>query len=180
MMSLPLEIGDELLIRPWLSSDARSLAFHANNRNVWRNLRDGFPHPYTLPNAEIFLAKAPPTFFCISLRGEAIGGIGFQVQEDVARFSAELGYWLGEAFWSQKIVTRAVRAVTAYAVSNYQLIRVYALPYAWNPCSHRLLETCGFVLEGRLRKAVYKDGEFVDQLLYAYVVDGLGPFYATE
>ncbi len=35
------------LLRPWVPADKASLIANANNRNVWRNLSDVFPHPYT-------------------------------------------------------------------------------------------------------------------------------------
>jgi [ribosomal protein S5]-alanine N-acetyltransferase len=63
-----------------------------------------------------------------------------------------------------------VRAVTAYAITTHGLTRVYAVPYAWNPASFRVLEKAGYVCEGRMRRSAMKDGEIIDQLLYAYVV----------
>jgi ribosomal-protein-alanine N-acetyltransferase len=107
------------IIRSWEARDAASLAAHANNRKVWRNLRDRFPHPYTPQDAEawIHLARAavPETHFALAVGEEAIGGIGLELQTDVARRSAEIGYWVGEAYWGRGIATAAVRALTAFA-----------------------------------------------------------------
>lgn len=156
-------------LRPWRAEDAPSLQRHANSEAVARNLRDAFPHPYTLADAERFIAAAPPTYACIAIAGEAVGGIGLTPGHDVERFSAELGYWLGEAFWGRGIVTEAVRAVTAHALSALGLERVFAMPYAGNRSSCRVLEKCGYAREARLRSAVFKGGRFSDQLLYARV-----------
>src|SRR5262245_43670016 len=135
-------------VRTWQAGDAESLAVHANNRNIWRNLRDAFPHPYTLEDARAFirlaLARTPESFFAIAVDGAAVGGIGFTLHEDVERVSAEIGYWLGEAFWGRGIVTEAVRAVTRYAVAEHGLTRVYAVPYEWNRASFRVLEKAGY------------------------------------
>ena len=158
-------------VRSWERSDAESLALHANNRRVWINLRDRFPHPYTKSDARTFIretrAALPETAFAIDLDGAAVGGIGYVLGTDVERVSAEIGYWLGEAFWGRGITTEALTAVTAHAVETHGLTRLYALPFAWNAASCRVLEKAGYVLEGRLRRSAIKDGQITDQLLYA-------------
>ena len=87
-------------LRPWQPSDVRSLVRHANNREVWLNLRDLFPHPYTTADAKRWLAQVcaqePVTTFAVVVDDSAVGGIGFRIQSDVHRLSAEIGYWLGE------------------------------------------------------------------------------------
>ncbi len=162
-------------VRSWRPADAESLARYANNRKIWRNLRDAFPHPYSLSDAKAFIALAlgarPETMFAICLNDEAIGGIGFMLHSDVERISAEIGYWIGEPFWGRGIAAEALKAVTSYAIGEHGLKRVYAVPFAGNEASHRVLEKAGYAFEGRTRKSALKDGEVIDQLLYAYVVD---------
>lgn len=163
-------------VRSWRESDAESLATHANNRSIWLNLRDAFPHPYTIDDARAFIAMArsmdPETFFAIAVSGKAAGAIGFHLRTDVERISAELGYWLAEPFWGRGITTDALRAVTGYAMQTHGLTRVYAVPYEWNAASCRVLEKAGYVLEARMRKSAIKDGRIVDQFLYAFVAPG--------
>jgi RimJ/RimL family protein N-acetyltransferase len=111
--------GETCRIRSWRVGDEAALARHANSRAVWLNLRDRFPHPYTLGDAEAWVSFAPAqeaeTNFAIEVDGEAVRGVGFVLREDVERCSAEIGYWLGEAVWGRGIATAAVRAATAYA-----------------------------------------------------------------
>lgn len=160
-------------VRSWQGSDAESLAIHANNRKVWINLRDRFPHPYTRTDAEEFIriarAEEPETKYAIEVGGGAVGGIGFTLHPDVERVSAEIGYWLGEPFWGRGIATEAVQAVTAAAVERHGLTRVYAVPFEWSAASFRVLEKAGYVREARMRRSAIKDGRVVDQILYAYV-----------
>jgi RimJ/RimL family protein N-acetyltransferase/catechol 2,3-dioxygenase-like lactoylglutathione lyase family enzyme len=156
-------------VRPWDPNDAESMAYHANDRDIWRNLRDTFPHPYGIDDARRFIASAPPTFLCIAWAGAAVGGIGLSVRTDVERFSAELGYWIGRPYWGRGIATEAVRAVVAWGFGELGLRRIYALPYAHNGASCRVLEKCGFTLEGRLAASSFKEGRFVDQHMYARV-----------
>lgn len=161
-------------IRSWRREDAPALSRHADNRKIWRNVRDHFPHPYTVADADLWIERVlgsgePETQFAIEVDGEAAGGIGAFLQEDVARRSAEIGYWLGEAHWGRGIMTDVVRRFTVHAFDAYDLIRVYALVFEWNTGSCRVLEKAGYTLEGRLRRAVVKDGQILDQFVFAVV-----------
>src|SRR5262245_29621752 len=167
-----IELG-EWCIRSLVATDAESIAKYANNRRVSLNLRDRFPYPYTRADAEAFLAAAavqrPETDFAIASSKEVIGGIGFHPQADVHRLTAEIGYWLGEPFWGRGIATQALRALTEWVFATTPLVRIYAHVFAWNPASARVLEKCGFTLEGRMRSSVIKDGQIIDQLMYGIV-----------
>jgi len=158
-------------VRPWRPDDAESLAKHANNRKVWIALRDLFPHPYTRQDAHEFLRRTtseqPTTLFCIDVDSKAVRGIGIRVGHNVHRHTAELGYWLGERFWGQGIMSEAVGAFTSFCFINFPLRRVYAEPFANNPASARVLEKADFVFEARLKNNVIKDGKLLDSLLYA-------------
>ena len=161
------------VLRPWREGDEPALAKYANNRNIWINLKDVFPHPYTMEDAAWWVQaqkdREPPTDLAIADADEAIGAIGLRLQGDVYRRTAEVGYWLGEPFWGQGIATHALQAFAEYAFTTFDLVRLQAFVKEWNPASARVLEKCGFALEGRLRKNVTKDGKTVDQLLYALV-----------
>jgi ribosomal-protein-alanine N-acetyltransferase len=169
--------GAHCEVRSWRPSDVDSLVRHANNRRIWMSLRDAFPHPYRTHHARDYIRstidRRPETSFAIAADGEAVGGIGYVLHPDVERVSAEIGYWLGEAFWGRGIATEAVRAVTPYAMAAHGLTRVYAVPFAWNSGSCRVLEKAGYVLEGRLRKSAIKDGQLTDQLQYAFIAPDL-------
>jgi RimJ/RimL family protein N-acetyltransferase len=164
-------------IRDWRKTDAPSIARYADNREIWRNLRDGFPSPYRLSDAERYLEKVaqqnPRTFFAIAEKKEAIGSIGVVMGEDVHRFSAEMGYWLAEPFWKKGIMSRVVREFTDYVFQNFELNRIFAEPYTGNTASARVLEKAGFTLEGTMRANVVKDGKVRDQWLYAKIRQGI-------
>jgi [ribosomal protein S5]-alanine N-acetyltransferase len=168
MLTISTSFGE---LRPWRHTDAEALVRYGNNRKVWLNLRDGFPHPYTPKDAQVFLERmtrsTPATMFAIATFEEAIGGIGFSPNQDVHRLTAELGYWLAEPYWGRGIMTEAVTKLTDYALEQFGLMRVYAEPYAPNTASCRVLEKAGYTLEGRLRNSVIKDGHILDQFMYA-------------
>ena len=153
--------------------DAESVVRHANSINVARQLRDRFPHPYTRANASAFLKatlSAPePSNLAIDVDGEAIGAIGYVPGVDVERFSAEIGYWLGESYWGRGIATEALQLVTAHVFDAFNMLRLFALPFADNAGSVRVLEKAGYVREAVLRSSSVKYGQPRDQLLYARV-----------
>ena len=161
----------QCIVRPWAENDAESLQRHANNRNVSMHLRDRFPYPYGIEAARTFLgwiARQPsPTVWAIEVGGEAAGGIGIELNSDVERVSAEIGYWLGESVWGRGIATEALTAVTAEALQRFEITRLYAVPFADHTASVRVLEKSGYVREGHLRQSAIKDGKIRDQLLYA-------------
>ena len=160
------------IVRPWRVGDEAALVRHANNRRVWRNL-SRLPHPYTTGDADAWIARAsvqaPVTDFAITVNGEDVGGIGVELGRDVFSRSAEIGYWLGEAYWGRGIATEALRAVTEYAFATFDVCRLQAGVFAWNPASMRVLEKAGYTLEARHRKNVTKDGETIDRLVFALV-----------
>lgn len=162
-------------VRSWEWRDRAAIVRHANNRKVWINLRDRFPYPYTHADARNWLESLvgfhPETNFAIAVDDQAVGGIGFTVQHDVGYRSAEIGYWLGEEFWGRGIATEALIAVTEHAFANYDVCRLYAHVFDWNAASARVLEKAGYAFEGRLKKSVTKDGQTIDQLMYAMVRD---------
>lgn len=160
-------------IRSYERRDIQALVKYANNPNVSRNLREAFPYPYTRRDASLWiesaLAQDEETHFAIATGQELIGGIGFQLQGDVHRRSAELGYWLGEPFWGRGIATLAVRTMIDYAFTDFDLVRLYAYVFAGNPASERVLEKAGFVCEGTLRQSVLKNDRLLDQKIFALI-----------
>jgi ribosomal-protein-alanine N-acetyltransferase len=150
------------VLRPWREGDESSLVGHANNYEVWRRLRDRFPNPYTYADAEQWIAivqrQDPQRHFAIEVHGGATGGIGLELGSDIERRSAEIGYWLGQDFWGRGIITAAVRALTRYGFETLNLTRIFAVPFASSSASTRVLEKCGYIHEGIMRRSAIKEG----------------------
>lgn len=167
------------VVRQWRLDDAPALARNANNHNIWLNLRDRFPHPYTADDAEGWVRHCartmPVTDFAIEVAGEAAGGIGIVLSTDVERVDAELGYWLGEPFWGRGVVTGALQVFVPWVFSRFNLARLHAQVFEFNVGSARVLEKAGFTREARLRQSAYKNGRLIDQFLYARIREGWTP-----
>ena len=169
-----IEITRKLFtLREWRPDDAASLAEHANNVKVWRNLHDAFPNPYTRADADTWIkltaSLTSGMVFAIVVDGKAVGGIGITPGKDVERRTAAIGYWLGEAYWGRGIATEALRAMTEFVLATFDIVRLEAYVFEWNLSSTRVLEKAGYTREARLRKKVTKEGRAVDCFLYALV-----------
>lgn len=158
-------------LRPWNINDLDSLVQQANNPNIAKFMTDGFPHPYTKEKGISFIEMAtkdnPIHIFAIDVDGKAAGGIGIHPQQDIMKKNAELGYWLGEAYWGKGIVSGAIKQMIDFAFATYEINRVYARPFGINIASQKVLEKCGFKLEARFEKVIFKNGEYLDELIYA-------------
>ena len=161
---------ENIRIREFQLADLKSLVKYANNYKISKYMRDSFPYPYTETNAlnwiELTKANNSTLSFAIANEVEVIGGIGAFPQNDVHRFSAEVGFWIGEPFWNQGIISKSLRAFCNYLFSNYEFNRLFANVFEGNDASKRVLEKTGFVIEGTLRKSVTKENKFVDQYIY--------------
>jgi ribosomal-protein-alanine N-acetyltransferase len=167
---------DGLTLRRWRSTDIDALVRYANNWNVWINLKDRFPHPYTQADGRAWIAHCHAetgdvTNFAIEFQDQAIGGIGLDLHTDVHRVMASIGYWLAEPFWRHGFATSAVKAVSTYAFQTFDLQRLQATVFEWNAPSARVLEKAGYTFEARLRRSIIKDGRIADTLLYARLRD---------
>jgi RimJ/RimL family protein N-acetyltransferase len=158
-------------LRPWEPADAESLAYNANNYEIARNLRDVFPHPYSLKDAEFFInhmANTDPSQWtlAIEVEGSAVGGIGAHFLNDVYSRNVEVGYWLGQRYWGKGIVTEALSALVDFIFKNEDIIRIYADVFETNEGSIRVLEKCGFTKESIHAKAIFKNGIVLDEYVF--------------
>ncbi len=158
-------------LRPWAMDDLESLVKFANNKNIANYMTNKYPHPYTKENGIQFIEFAskqnPQNILAIEIKGQAVGGIGIHPQDDIHCKNAELGYWLAEPFWGQGITTKAIIKMVDYSFMNFDITRIFARPFGTNSASQRVLEKAGFKLEARFEKTLFKNGEFIDELIYA-------------
>jgi ribosomal-protein-alanine N-acetyltransferase len=163
--------GNTFILRKWQAGDERSLQLQANNNNISRYLFDRFPYPYTLADAENWVAmhydQSPVTNFSIVINEQVAGAVELKSEQDIHYKTFTLGYWLGQDHWRKGIMTEAVNLITNYAFHNFDIIRIQAIVNDNNPASMRVLEKAGFQKEGILKNAIVKNGEVMDEHLYA-------------
>lgn len=159
----------KITLRSFSDADTQRMAELANNEKIAINLRDGFPFPYTLNDAMNFISKfkESDTFFAIEWEGVYVGNISLLPLDDVYRKTAEIGYFLGEPYWGKGIMTTAVRCITDFGFRVKHFARIHTGVYEYNPASMRVLEKCGFTLEGIFRKNVLKNNRLWNEHRYA-------------
>jgi [ribosomal protein S5]-alanine N-acetyltransferase len=161
-------------LRQWTNGDKSDLIANGDNANIWRNLTDMFPHPYTQSDAESWIAFANQEggdkHLAIDVAGKAVGGIGVIGGQGISRRTAQFGYWIGEAYWGKGIATASASAALSHFCENADFVRFEACVFEWNPASMNVLEKVGFQREGILRKSISKDGQVIDGVMYSYVI----------
>jgi ribosomal-protein-alanine N-acetyltransferase len=161
----------EIKLRPWHIDDLETLVSIANNQNIAKYMADVFPYPYTQEKGKSFIefATSSPTacIFSITIDNKPVGSVGLHLQTDILRKNAEIGYWLAEDYWGKGIVTNAIKQIVKYGFENLDIVRIFARIYGTNIPSQKVVEKCGFKLEGKYDKTLFKNGEFLDELIYA-------------
>ena len=167
--------NQNITLREFNSEDKYRLVELANNPKISINLRDGFPNPYTLADAENFLEKyaklESSQIFAIEFNGVYVGNIGLHKGTDVYRKSAEIGYFLGEPYWNLGIMTQAINLICDFGFKTMDIVRIHAGIFEFNPASMRVLEKCGFKREAVSEKAIFKKGKFYNEIRYAKIID---------
>jgi len=156
-------------LRPWRIDDLESVSRNADHPDITRFMSDGFPDRIDKWKSFLEFATNDTSilYLAIEINGRAAGGIGVSPKKDVMRKNAELGYWLAEKYWGQGIMTRAISEIVSLAFETFDINRIYATPFGTNFASHRILEKAGFKLEARFEKIVIKNGELLDEFVYA-------------
>ena len=170
-------------LRSWNMDDVDNLVRFANNKKIADNLTNAFPHPYTREDGISFISSIHPEgvslpdgifphgrVFAIDVDGVACGAIGIFPQTDVHEKNAEMGYWLAEEYWGRGIITEAARQAIEFGFKNFDINRIFARPFSSNLASQRVLEKAGMKLEARLEKSIFKNGRYLDELIYSVLI----------
>lgn len=164
---------DIVTLRTLKKSDRKLIARYANNKKIWKNLRDIMPHPYSLEDADFFLEMVlmedPVCTFAIEWNGKFVGICGLNLKEDIYRNTCEIGYWIAEPYWSKGIATHAVQQLVDYAFNTLHKERIHTGVFEYNKPSMRVLEKCGFEKEAIFKKALTKDGKLYNEVRFARI-----------
>ena len=158
-------------LRDYVAADTDRFSELANNENVSRYLIYTFPYPYTRENAALWIATGSrennAVTKAIEYRGELVGTVGITPQQGWKEHTAEIGYWVGESYWGRGIATEALRTMSDLVFANMKYKKLFAPVLGPNRASMRVLEKCGYTLEGILKQEVSKGGEYFDGHYYS-------------
>ncbi len=159
-----------IILRPFAITDVAALAAIANNKHVSDNLRNSFPHPYTISDAKQWIQLQskikPAQNFAITYNGLLAGTIGCTLKEDIHKKNIELGYFVGEIFWNKGIASKAVSLMVAYIEQNFQANRIYAEVFENNIASMKVLQKNNFFLEAIHHNSLFKHNQYFDAYIW--------------
>jgi RimJ/RimL family protein N-acetyltransferase len=164
----------EVVLRRFRMDDIDDIVTNINDRGVSRYTLN-IPYPYGPEDAIEFLEKNERSFdegkslnLAITEKStdRVIGGIGLMNIEWTNR-AADIGYWLGRSYWGRGLVPQAVKGFVDYIFKFLGLHRLSAVIFGPNLQSRRVMEKCGFLMEGTMRERYLLDGELVDGVIFS-------------
>ena len=173
---LPVLTNEQVVLRELRASDALSLFAMLTTEEVSRFIS---PPPTTVEGFERFIAwtlrqRAAGTYVCfaVTLKGfDTAIGI-FQMRETEPGFgTAEWGFAVGSEFWGTGVFQQGAALLLDFAFDTVGVHRLEARAAVKNGRGNGALRKMGAVQEGVLRKSFQKNGEYLDQVLYAIVED---------
>ncbi|GAC06050.1 GNAT family N-acetyltransferase [Paraglaciecola chathamensis] len=161
-----------LSLQTFTTEHKASLIHNLNTPNVTRYLSSRIPSPYTEDDATWWIEHGSKNGIirAIEADGEFVGCVGAEPGQFEYAYSAEVGYWLAEPFWGKGYASKALALLIDEVQNTSEIVRLHASVFAGNQASCRMLEKCGFITEGYLKRAVFKQGAFYDTHLYAKVI----------
>jgi [ribosomal protein S5]-alanine N-acetyltransferase len=160
-------------IRPFIPEDVAAACDYLNDEELWRHFGLDYPGSCTLQGAASHLAilqKLPRSlaYAVATLENDAFAGaISAQFGEGTHAYSAELSLWIGRPYWGSHIASVAGIGFTDWLFHERHALRVFAAPFEANRACIGALQASGFTFEGRLRNSVFKNGQLMDQMMYA-------------
>jgi RimJ/RimL family protein N-acetyltransferase len=160
----------EMALRAWRHEDLNELLTVANDFEIARFMANRFPHPYTEEAGTNFINMAinssTSKLWAIELDGALAGGIGLHPQADILCKNAEIGYWLATKFWGNGLMTAAVQETVQWGFENMDITRIFGRVFGNNLRSPKVLLKCGFIKEAEFKQTIFKNNEYLDELIY--------------
>ncbi len=160
-----------VVLRDFKQDDIEYLVKFLNNNNVTKYLTSRIADPYTIQDAEWWVNTGSKIGIvkAIEVENSLAGCISAIPCDYENNRSAEIGYWLEENYWGKGIATESVQKMTNYVFTNTSIVRLFAPVFSPNKKSMNVLEKCGYIKEGILKKAIFKNGEYIDEHLFAKI-----------
>jgi len=173
MNTMPTIYSKRIILRPFTADDAQAVTDYAGDHDIAYNTLN-IPHPYDITMAQSWIQTHQQLFddersLVLAIERiepkNLIGAIGLHdIRRDYDR--AEIGYWIGKSFWNQGYCTEAAIALLNYGFTHYNLNRILAYHFSYNPASGRVMQKIGMKHEGTLRQHVKKLGTYIDLEVY--------------
>ena len=160
-----------MTLRQWTKDDIKELANLMNSADRIY-LSNGLPYPYTDENAQWWLNmvdnkdEKDGLYRAVIVDEKIVGMVSLEKKSDVYEKDADISYLLMTEYWGKGITTQAVQEFCEEAFEKLNILRITGSVFGENEASKNVLTKAGFVLEGVMRNAVYKNGRVMDLCHY--------------
>lgn len=172
MDKLPILYTPRLILRNLQPEDAeRMYVLLADEEIVENGLL--FTYPVEAGRVEAYLERVQKDIekdrltwaICLREGGLLIGVLSLYINPK--HHHAEIGYWMGKAYWNQGFTTEACRQVLVLGFEEIQLHRIFAEIFRGNDSSIRVMQKVGMQYEGILRQHLHHwRGDYRDLVVY--------------
>lgn len=158
-------------LRQWTKDDSKALS-NLMNQADRSYLSNGLPYPYTDENANWWLNMVADKdgkdglYRAVVVDGNIVGMVSVEKKSDVYEKDADISYLLMTEYWGKGITTQAVQELCEEAFEKLDIIRITGSVFGKNEASKKVLTKVGFVLEGVMKNAVYKNDRVMDLCHY--------------
>ena len=162
-----------ITLERWEADDYQAFFAASNEEELYGNMSPSFPKSPGECKRLVhqFAASRDKTEYIRAIKSDdgIVGCIAAFYETDMYAQNAEIAYWLNSKYRSKGIMTRVIKMATETLFLEYGMHRIWARPFEQNRASQKVLEKSGFVYEGTLRESVYKDGHFLNAVIYALI-----------
>ncbi len=168
-----LEVDEELTLRMLSIRDAEALfKLIDQSRDYLKEWLPWVAANQTISDSEKYIKESFYTYANqkdlragIFLNSKLVGVLGFN-EIDLSNRIATIGYWLGQSYQKQGIMTRSVAALLHYGFYTLNLNRIEIRAAVENRASQLIPERLNFKKEGHLRQVEWLNTHYVDHYLY--------------
>jgi len=158
-----------ILLRDFTENDIGRLTLILNDVSVTQFLSTKIASPYTKENALWWINEGSKgdLIKAISFNGIVVGCIGVNRGDFEYQKTGEIGYWLDKEYWRKGIASAAIQQISELVFSNTDIVRLFASVFSGNEASMQLLLKSGFKQEAVLENAIFKNGSFFNNHVFA-------------
>jgi RimJ/RimL family protein N-acetyltransferase len=172
--------GEHVILRAFEREDAERCYRWMNDPNIVRTLKSRYPIAFQ--NEIEWLDRAmhasvTERHFAVERKDDRthIGNASIHEIEWVSRVAA-FGLFIGEpSAWNRGFGSDAIRTLVRFAFEEMNLRKLRINVFDYNDRAKHVLETQGFVQEGRLQAEFYRDGAYHDIVILSTFRDGAAP-----
>jgi RimJ/RimL family protein N-acetyltransferase len=168
--------GEHVILRAFEREDAERCYRWMNDPNIVRTLKSRYPIAFQneIEWLDLAMDGGAERHFAIERKDDRthIGNASIHDIDWVSR-TAAFGLFIGEpSAWNRGFGSDAIGTLVRFAFEEMNLRKLRINVFDYNDRAKHVLETHGFVAEGRLRREFYREGTYQDIVILSVFRDG--------